>query len=390
MTTVVVIGGGGAMAQPALRLLARRADLDLVVADVRLPAAEAAARAVGARALGLDVTEPHALRSALEPADLVVNVAGPFFRFAVPILTAAIDTGTHYVDICDDWEPIEEMFDLHDAALASGVTAIIGMGASPGLSNLLAALAVRELDDVVDLFTGWPVDVDFEGGRDRGSSEDVTGLGAAAVHWMQQISGSITTLADGSPVASTPLEPIELTYPNRGRGTAYVVGHPEPIMFRRSLRPSGASANVMVVTDGTIAFLDGLRHGIDTGALTLDEAAAELNRPSPTRVAKAALSSLRKAGPGKLPGFFAIARGSRDGTPKTVGARLVTAPKGMAGVTGIPLAIAAGQVLDGLVSTRGVLGPESSVDPTGMFTELAAYCAAPGSTWTDIVRIDVA
>jgi hypothetical protein len=62
----------------------------------------------------------------------------------------------------------------------------------------------------------------------------------------------------------------------------------------------------------------------------------------------------------------------------------------MAGVTGIPLAIAAGQVLDGLVSTRGVLGPESSVDPTGMFTELAAYCAAPGSTWTDIVRIDVA
>jgi saccharopine dehydrogenase-like NADP-dependent oxidoreductase len=207
---------------------------------------------------------------------------------------------------------------------------------------------------------------------------------------MQQISGSITTLSDGSPVASTPLEPTELNYPNRGRGTAYVVGHPEPIMFCRSLRPSGASANVMVVTEGTIAFLDGLRHGIDAGALTLDEAAAEINRPSPTRVARAALSSLRKAGPGKLPGFFAMARGSKDGTPKTVGARLVTAPKGMAGVTGIPLAIAAGQMLNGLVTPGGVFGPESAVDPTRMFTDLAAYCETPGSTWTDVVRIDVA
>jgi saccharopine dehydrogenase-like NADP-dependent oxidoreductase len=378
------------MAQPALRLLSGSADVELVVADLRLDAAEAAAGAVGARAVGLDVTDAHSLRAVLEPADVVVNVAGPFFRFAVPVLTAAIDTHTHYIDICDDWEPIDEMFGHHDAAVAAGVTAIIGMGASPGLSNLLAALAARELDDVVDVFTGWPVDVDFNGRRDRASSDDEAGASAAAVHWMQQISGSVTTMRDCSLVQSSPLEPIVLDYPTRGRGTAYVVGHPEPIMFRRSLRPSGASANVMVVTEGTVAFLDGLRRDIDAGELSVDAAADELARPSPTRMAKAGLSSLRKAGPGKLPGFFALVRGSSGGAPATVGARLVTAPKGMAGITGIPLAIAAEQILDGSVTQRGVLGPESVIDPIAMFSALAPHCEVPGAVWTDVVRLEIA
>ena len=390
MSTVVVVGGGGGMAQPALRLLAGRGDVNLVVADLRRDAAQAAAGAVGARALHLDVTDAHAVRIALKHADLVVNVAGPFFRFALLILTAAIDTGTHYIDICDDWEPIETMFAQHDAAVAAGVTAVVGMGASPGLSNLLAAMAVRELDDLVDMFTGWPVDVGYNGRGDRASSGDEAGASAAAVHWMQQISGSVTTMRDGALVASAPLAPIVLDYPGRGRGTAYVVGHPEPIMFRRSFQPSGAAANVMVVTEGTVAFLNGLRRDIDAGWLTVDAAAAELDRPSPTRMAKAGLSSLRKAGPGNLPGFFAIATGQRNAARTTVGARLTTAPRGMAGVTGIPLAIAAGQILDGTVAAHGVLGPESVIDPIAMFTALSPHCEVPGTMWSDVVRIDVA
>jgi len=207
---------------------------------------------------------------------------------------------------------------------------------------------------------------------------------------MQQISGSVRTMRAGALVESLPLEPVTLDYPARGRGTAYVVGHPEPVMFRRTLRPSGTSANVMVVTEGTIAFLDGLRRDMDSGTLSIEAAAAEIDRPSPTRIAKAGFMSLRRAGPGKLPGFFAIASGWSAGTPATVAARLVTAPKGMAGVTGIPLAIAAGQILDGCVTSHGVLGPESAVDPIAMFTALAPHCASPGNTWTDVVRVDFA
>jgi saccharopine dehydrogenase-like NADP-dependent oxidoreductase len=62
----------------------------------------------------------------------------------------------------------------------------------------------------------------------------------------------------------------------------------------------------------------------------------------------------------------------------------------MAGITGIPLAIAAEQILDGSVTQRGVLGPESVIDPIAMFSALAPHCEVPGAVWTDVVRLEIA
>jgi lysine 6-dehydrogenase len=305
----------------------------------------------------------------------------------VPILQAAIDSRTDYIDICDDWEPIEEMFDHDAAASAAGISAIVGMGASPGLSNLLAALAVDRLDTVTDLYTAWPVDVDLDG-QPAGADDDESS-GAAAVHWMQQISGSVTTVRDGRLRACAPLDAVTLDYPTRGHGTAYVVGHPEPLMFRRTFQPIGDSANLMVATDGTIAFLDGLRNDIDSGKMTIEAAAAELDHPSPKRIVRAGLKSLRLAGPGKLPGFFALAHGTHDSRPASAAARLVNAPRGMDGITGTPLAIAAHTMLSGAVTQRGVLAPEQAIDPVALFTALGPHCAAPVDSWTGVVAVDV-
>ena len=54
---------------------------------------------------------------------VVMNTVGPFFRFGVPILTAAIDAGTDYIDVCDDWEPTLEML----ALLLSLVVGLFGI-----------------------------------------------------------------------------------------------------------------------------------------------------------------------------------------------------------------------------------------------------------------------
>jgi saccharopine dehydrogenase-like NADP-dependent oxidoreductase len=379
------------MAAPARHLLADHPRVDeLVLADRDVEAAKAAAEACHGpvRPVGVDILHEADLRSVLAPADLVVNTAGPFFRLALPALSAAVATGTDYIDICDDWEPIEPMLALHRAAVDAGVTAVVGMGASPGLSNLLAVLASRQLDHVEHLYTAWPVDVDLDGRPDRTDDED-SGPSAAAVHWMQQISGSVTTVRGGELTATLPLEPVALDYPDRGRGTAYVVGHPEPIMFQRTFEPSGRSANVMVGTPTTMAFLDTLRADIDAGTLSLDEAVQQLDQPGPARLARAGLRSLRLAGPGRLPGFFALATGTRAGRELRCGARLRTAPAGMAAITGIPLAIGAGMLLDGAVGRSGVCLPERAFDPIAVFERLAPHCAEPGSRWTDVVEVQV-
>ncbi|XGU18923.1 hypothetical protein ACETU7_26660 [Rhodococcus sp. 3Y1] len=80
------------------------------------------------------------------------------------------------------------------------------------MSNLLAAMAVSRLDVVDDLYTAWPVDVE-------GEDESVDTLSAAAVHWMQQISGQVPVVRAGRIVNEEPLRSIALELPGGRRGT---------------------------------------------------------------------------------------------------------------------------------------------------------------------------
>ena len=127
---------------------------EIVVADRDLASAESVAAEAGPsakvklRAERIDVTDSAALSALLGGAGAVLNTTGPFYKFALPILRAAIQTGTHYLDICDDWEPTIEMMRLNRSAAEAGVTAVIGLGASPGVSNLMAKMAAHELDEV--------------------------------------------------------------------------------------------------------------------------------------------------------------------------------------------------------------------------------------------------
>jgi saccharopine dehydrogenase-like NADP-dependent oxidoreductase len=55
--------------------------------------------------LALDISDAEALARALAAVDIVLNTAGPFYRFGREVLSAAIAAGTKYLDICDGWEP---------------------------------------------------------------------------------------------------------------------------------------------------------------------------------------------------------------------------------------------------------------------------------------------
>ncbi|MBD0676160.1 saccharopine dehydrogenase NADP-binding domain-containing protein [Streptomyces sp. CBMA156] len=197
---LLALGGAGAMGRIAARASARvLAALpgahELVIADRDLDAARRAVAALAAgspvpvRATRADVTDERELHTALADADAVLNTVGPYYRYGLDVLRAAIRTGTHYLDICDDWEPTVAMLDLDEEARAAGVRAVVGMGASPGISNLLAARAAARLDTLTDVYTAWPVDV---GPQPDTSLRDPGGaVSAAAVHWMQQISGTV-------------------------------------------------------------------------------------------------------------------------------------------------------------------------------------------------------
>ena len=133
---------------------------EIIVGDINADAAIAFADSMNDKVsgIGLDATDISALKTQMEKVDVVINTVGPFFKYGPPILEAALDTNCHYLDINDDWEPTLEMLKFHDKAESNAKTAILGMGASPGLTNMLGAAAIDELDEVETLYTGWTMD----------------------------------------------------------------------------------------------------------------------------------------------------------------------------------------------------------------------------------------
>ena len=75
----------------------------MTVADLNLEVAQKFADSLKfpeTDAIQLDATDTERLKEVAKDYDLVFNTAGPFSKFAVPILTAVIEAGTNYVDVC--------------------------------------------------------------------------------------------------------------------------------------------------------------------------------------------------------------------------------------------------------------------------------------------------
>jgi saccharopine dehydrogenase-like NADP-dependent oxidoreductase len=389
MTRVVLLGAGGAMGREAARYLANSKHIDeLVLSDLVEASAHSTMNEIGevgqlVSVEKCDVLDSVAIRQLLESADLVVNCAGPFFRLGLPTLEAAIDSRTTYLDICDDPEPTIEMLALDEKARMAGVCAVVGMGASPGLSNLLARRAASELDVIIDCFTAWSLDSSTTTAADNSELVDESGEPSGAViHFMEQIHGVVSVVEDGILVRRPPLEAVELTYPGVSDGTGYVVGHPEPVTLHKSLAIKGRSANLVLVKDGgTAAFLKGLQRDLDSGSIDLIEAGRQLVAPSLTRTAKAALGSLQLDGSGQLPPLFALVTGLKDGKNATVSCHVTSLPHGMSGATAVPAVIGVDQLLVGALPP-GVHPPEQIFNPERVLTMLIHYCP------TEVVNVD--
>lgn len=370
---VVALGGPGGMGRYAARTAAA---LDcvgrVVVADRDGAAAQRFADTLGpkARAATIDVTDTPALVALLARADVVLNTVGPFFRFGPPVLRAAIQAGCTYIDVCDDWEPTLEMLALDEEARASGVTAIIGLGASPGVANLLAAHAAAPLDRVDRLLTGWALDLAVP--ESRGAEPS-----AATVHGLHQLTGTIRVWRDGAAREEPPLQPVQLDFPGLGRKRCWTIGHPEAVTLPRRWPGLRTCLNVLHAPRWHVAATRALAGAIDRGWITLPRAAAWAERleggaPDDGHWQRAL------ADPTALPPLFALAEGEKDGRPTTVAAIPRGAPPGgMGAATGVPLALALPFVAAGRLHQPGVHPPEAALDPEAFFAAMAPHCALP-------------
>lgn len=376
---VLVLGAGSMGSAAALTTAAFPFVRSVVVGDLNHESAAHVAAHIGAKATAtqVDVSDEGQLAALFKEADVVLNTVGPFYRFGVPVLKAAIQSGKPYADINDDWQPTLEMLALHDTAKAAGVTAVVGLGASPGISNMLALTAAQQLDSADALLTGWDT---------LEAMNDPSALGekpsAALIHWLHQTSGAIQVHTGGKPVLVKPLQEIHFHYPEYGDAIVWSVGHPEPVTLPRTL-PLQFSANVMTGSRDLMTLLQGLGSQIDRGVLTLYDAAQVFL----DSVMSQAASPTTHAGV-RLPPLFAIAFGQKAGQPMTATASLRALPQGgMGGATGVPLALFAALVHNGSVSQAGVYSPEAILTPRKFFDLLAQQIYESTASGTDPLEI---
>lgn len=377
---IVIIGGAGHVARAAARVMrAHDAISRIVFADIDASGAEeSAADFEGlAQAVKLDVRDSTMLASVLNGARCVVNLAGPYFEFGPLVLKAAIDAKVDYIDICDDWEPTIEMLEMGPSAAAAGITAILGMGSSPGTSNLLAKVAMDRLDTTEKVYTLWQA-----GNPDMGFVDAHTDqrnprrASAALVHGVMQMTGTITAFRGGKIADVMPLTAVEINAPELGPVTGAVFGHPEPITLPRFGRVTDEALCLCMMTSDWLNLLEEWIIPLNDLPLIDYQLAADdyLNgvRAYNESGGLAPNSSLAD-----LPRTFVYAEGKKDGVHKKVAAYLTAQPSGgMPETTGTPLAIALSMLLDGEIARPGVWAPEDCIEPLRFFARYKAYCAS--------------
>ena len=246
MSKVVVLGGCGGIGNVAVKALAALEAFDeIVVADVRADEAAKLAQGFGKPGItstAVDATSPDSLASAMKGATVVLNCVGPFYRFGPPILEAAIRAKVDYVDICDDLAPTRVMLEMDAAAKEAGISALIGMGNSPGLANVFVKL-------VKDLFLDQVEEVDImhiHGGEPE--------EGAAVVkHRIHAMVHDVPLFLDGEFVNVRQLEEsgqahvVETDFRNVGKFPVYPYPHPETITLPKYIPGLKRATNVGVI-----------------------------------------------------------------------------------------------------------------------------------------------
>lgn len=153
---IVVLGGAGLMGRVVATDLAEHGVAELVMADLNRQAAEELAASLGRGAHGTycDVRDADGLGRLLTGADAVLNCVQYYFNLHV--MDAALQARVPYADLGGLFHMTRRQMALHEEWEKAGLSAILGMGSSPGLPNVHARYMAERMQsmDYIRIYDG--------------------------------------------------------------------------------------------------------------------------------------------------------------------------------------------------------------------------------------------
>lgn len=138
---VLILGGYGVFGRRVAMNLARRDDVDLVIAGRNAGSAATLARALGTArvaSLAVDLQRPEAISRLLaaKPA-VIVDTLGPFQLRNLALPRSCAERGIHYVDIADARTRVNEIASLDAVARVNNAAIISGASTVPALTTAI-------------------------------------------------------------------------------------------------------------------------------------------------------------------------------------------------------------------------------------------------------------
>jgi lysine 6-dehydrogenase len=151
---VLSLGGAGAVCRHATRDLCQHSSFDeIVIAEANLSAAERLAAEIGDARLkvqSVDAENYQSLVRLFQGFDVILN--GLPWKYDLAVTKACIEAGVSGLDL----STADDQWSYDSAARDHGIVFIPGVGATPGITNVMARRAADQLDTVDDPSLGIP------------------------------------------------------------------------------------------------------------------------------------------------------------------------------------------------------------------------------------------
>jgi short subunit dehydrogenase-like uncharacterized protein len=147
MSRIVVFGATGYTGRLVTEALLERGARPVLAgrSAEKLAALEADLGAPGLETAVADVADPDSVQALIGRGDVLVSTVGPFMRWGMPAVEAAIGAGATYFDSTGEGPFLRTLFeDCDGAARAAGATLVPAFGYDFVPGNLAAGLALRD------------------------------------------------------------------------------------------------------------------------------------------------------------------------------------------------------------------------------------------------------
>jgi lysine 6-dehydrogenase len=347
---VALLGAAGTIAPAIVRDLAESEEVSsMVLLDLDEERASAVAETHGggrATARTVDAADVEALAAALDGVDVLVNAAS--YRINLSAMQACLTEGCNYLDLGGLYWMTHRQLALSPLFEEARLVAVLGIGSSPGKTNLMAARAVRDLDDRAQT-----IEV-AAAGRDFAQLPDDRLRPPYAIQTLlDELTMKPVVIRDSQAGQVAPLSPggtVDFGPPIGPAETIFTL-HSELATFSESFGCENATFRLSLAEP----LLERLKQLAGAGAGAVAAASRDAAPPSDHTVSVHLVSVTAASG-------------------RTVRARAVTEPHfGIGGSvvsTAAPAAAAVRLLARGSVSAVGVHPPERCIDPEEMFAEL--------------------